>query len=89
MAIITNETKKKSLEGKVTLGVGVRMAKTVEVGMAMKASVSDEQIAAKTDKHNGLIVRNATQIDGQILQIGRCVAPVCRSAGSPARMATH
>ena len=37
MAVTVNETKNKCREGKVTLGAGVRMARTVEVGLAMKA----------------------------------------------------
>ena len=37
MAVIANETKKKCREGQVTLGAGVRMARTVEVGLAMRA----------------------------------------------------
>ena len=41
MPIITNETKRKSYAGEVTLGVGVRMARTVEVGLAMKAAGFD------------------------------------------------
>lgn len=41
MGVIVNETKRKSLAGEVTLGAGARMARTVEVGLAMKAAGFD------------------------------------------------
>jgi len=37
LPVIVNETKRKCREGKITLGSGVRMARTVEVGLALKA----------------------------------------------------
>ena len=41
MGVIKNLTKQKCKDGEVTLGSGVRMANTVEVGLAMKASGYD------------------------------------------------
>ena len=41
MGVIVNETKRKSFAGEVTLGAGARMARTVEVGLAMKAAGFD------------------------------------------------
>lgn len=41
MPVIANETKRKCREGKITLGTGVRMARTVEVGLAMRAAGYD------------------------------------------------
>ena len=38
---MANETKRKSSAGEVTLGAGVRMARTVEVGLAMRAAGFD------------------------------------------------
>ncbi len=37
MTVTVNETKRRCREGRLTLGAGVRMARTVEVGLAMKA----------------------------------------------------
>lgn len=41
LVVMANETKRKSSAGEVTLGAGVRMARTVEVGLAMRAAGFD------------------------------------------------
>ncbi len=85
MAVITNETKKKSLEGKVTLGAGVRMAKTVEVGMALKACGYDWLFIDA--EHGPFNLETATQIATAALTQG--ITPLVRVASLEAHLSTR
>ncbi len=85
MAVITNETKKKCREGKVTLGAGVRMAKTVEVGMAMRACGYDWLFI--DTEHGPFNLETATQIATAALTQG--ITPLVRVASLEAHLSTR
>ncbi len=85
MAVIINETKKKSREGQVTLGAGVRMAKTVEIGMAMKACGYDWLFI--DTEHGPFNLETATQIATAALTQG--ITPLVRVASLEAHLSTR
>ncbi|MEE9256483.1 MAG: aldolase/citrate lyase family protein [bacterium] len=85
MPVIVNETKKKSFEGKVTLGAGVRIAKSVEIGMAMKASDYDWLFI--DTEHGPFNLETATQIATAALTQG--ITPIVRVASLDAHLSTR
>ncbi len=85
MAIITNETKRKSYAGEVTLGVGVRMARTVEVGLAMRAAGFDWLFIDL--EHGPFDLETAQQIS--IAALSQGITPLVRVAGLDAHLSTR
>ncbi len=85
MSVIINETKKKSLEGKVTLGAGVRAVKSVEIGMAMAASGYDWLFIDQ--EHGPFNLETATQISIAALTQG--ITPLIRVASLDADLSTR
>ena len=85
MAIITNETKRKSYAGEVTLGVGVRMARTVEVGLAMKAAGFDWLFIDL--EHGPFDLETAQQISIAALTQG--ITPLVRVASLDGHLSTR
>jgi len=85
LSVITNETKKKCREEKVTLGVGVRVAKSVEIGMAMKASGYDWLFI--DTEHGPFNLETATQISTAALTQG--ITPIVRVASLEPHLSTR
>ena len=85
MSVIINETKRKSLEGKVTLGSGVRAVKSVEIGMAMAASGYDWLFIDL--EHGPFNLETATQI--AIAALTQGITPLVRVASLDADLSTR
>lgn len=85
MAVIPNETKRKCKEGKVTLGTGVRIAKSVEVGMAMKASGYDWLFI--DTEHGPFNLETATQVATAALT--QRITPLVRVASLEGHLSTR
>jgi len=85
LSVIINETKKKSLNGEVTLGAGVRAVKSVEIGMAMKASGYDWLFIDL--EHGPFNLETATQISTAALTQG--ITPIVRVASLEGHLSTR
>ena len=85
LPIITNETKRKSYAGEVTLGAGVRMARTVEVGLAMKAAGFDWLFIDL--EHGPFDLETAQQISIAALTQG--ITPLVRVASLDPHLSTR
>ncbi|MEE9276154.1 MAG: aldolase/citrate lyase family protein [bacterium] len=85
MTVIANETKRKCREGKVTLGAGIRLARTVEAGMAMKACGYDWLFI--DTEHGPLTLDSASQVSIAALRQG--VTPIVRVAALEGHLITR
>lgn len=85
LGVITNETKRKSRAGEVTLGAGVRMARTVEVGLSMKAAGFDWLFIDL--EHGPFGLETAQQIS--IAALSQGITPLVRVASLDADLSTR
>ena len=85
MGVIKNLTKQKCKNGQVTLGSGVRMAKTVEVGLAMKASGYDWLFIDL--EHGPFTLETAQQIS--IAALTQEITPLVRVADLDPHLSTR
>ncbi len=85
MGVIQNATKRKSYAGEVTLGVGVRMARTVEVGLAMRAAGFDWLFIDL--EHGPFNLETAQQIS--IAALSQGITPLVRVASLDAHLSTR
>ena len=76
MVVMANETKRKSSAGEVTLGAGVRMARTVEVGLTMRAAGFDWLFIDM--EHGPFDLETAQQIS--IAALSQGITPLVRVA---------
>lgn len=77
MAVVTNETKKKCQNGEVTLGAGVRLSRTADIGMAMKACGFDWLFI--DTEHSTLDLDQVSLIC--IAALGQGISPIVRVPG--------
>ncbi|MDA0999884.1 MAG: aldolase/citrate lyase family protein [bacterium] len=75
--MVPNETKKKCLSGEITLGAGVRLARTADIGMAMKACGFDWLFI--DTEHSTLDLDQASLIS--ISALGQGISPIVRVPG--------
>ena len=85
MKVIENTTKKKCEQGEVTLGVGVRLSRTPDIGMMMK-SCGFDWLFIDTE-HGTLDLDTAAQISTGALQHG--ITPVVRVASGDSHLSTR
>ncbi len=85
MTVIENTTKKKCEQGEVTLGVGVRLSRTPDIGMIMK-SCGFDWLFIDTE-HGTLDLDTAAQISTAALHHG--ITPVVRVASGDSHLSTR